>query len=170
MNRKGHETADFFVGREVEHTPAHGKPTLFVIGYRTQEDIEQALLRDTQGIDHIFFGANDSYWPRGADEIRAWENVIMTFLDRGYWCSLDIPFSYVEQFHEGGLCERDQFIPIIKVPIPYAKLWNYNTCVKIDDEDFAATNPGVWVHELRNLMDRQRFTDWQQYSKDEIVE
>ena len=93
----------------------------------------------------------------------------MSFLDRGLWCSLDIPFRYVEEFHEGGLCERDRFIPIIKVPIPYVRLWNYNTCIKIDDRDFAATNPGVWVHELRDLLPRDRFTDWGAYSEDEVV-
>ena len=169
MNRSGHESADFFTGTEVEHTPALGKTTLFVVGYHAPENVEQVLLRDTQGIDHIFFGANDSYQPKTSTDHTAWENVIMTFLDRGYWCSLDIPFQYVEQFHEGGLCERDRFIPIIKVPIPYIKLWNYNTCVKIDDRDFAATNPGVWVHELRDLMGRSRFTDWDQYSKDEVI-
>jgi hypothetical protein len=169
MNRAGHESADFFFGEEVEHTPAQGQRTLFVIGYHTVEEIEQALGR-TADTFHIFFGANDSYWPQGTDELTAWENVISTFLDRGYLCSLDIPFSYVAQFHEhSGLCERDRFIPIIKVPIPYIRLWNYNTCIKIDDQDFADSNPGVWVHQLHDLMTRESFTDWQQYSKDKVV-
>lgn len=125
MNRLGHETAEFFYGREVEHTPAHNQQTLFVIGYQSIEDIEQALAKSTYETRHIFFGANDSYWPKGSNEIAAWENMILTFLDRGLWCSLDIPFSYVANFHEhNGLCERDRFIPIIKVPVPYTKLWN----------------------------------------------
>jgi hypothetical protein len=169
MNRPGHNDAQFFWGDEVEHTPAHGEPTLFVVGYQTQEAIDRELEKCNYDVNHIFFGANDSYRPRGADEHTAWENVIMTYLDRGFWCSLDIPFGYVEEFNEGGLCERDRFIPIIKVPIPYIKLWNYNTCVKIDDRDFAATNPGVWVHQLHDLQARDRFTDWLQYSKDEAV-
>ena len=175
MNRAGHESADFFWGTEVEHTPALGQNTLFVIGYQTQDSI-QALLDDrnnlsdaTKHVNHIFFGANDSYHPGSPSEATAWENVIQTFLDRGYWCSLDIPFQYVEHFHEGGLCERDRFIPIIKVPVPYIKLWNYNTCVKIDDRDFADTNPGVWVHSLHDLQDRSRFTDWSKYTKDEVI-
>ena len=172
MDRPGHQDTQFFWGNEVEHTPAHGEPTLFVVGYQTQEDIDAAL-RDANfattptTIRHIFFGANDSYCPRTADDFTAWENVIMTYLDRGFWCSLDIPFRYVAEFHEGGLCERDRFIPIIKVPIPYIRLWNYNTCVKIDDQDFAATNPGVWVHQLHDLLARDRFTDWSQYDKDQ---
>ena len=176
MNRPGHADASFFWGQEVEHTPAHGMNTLFVVGYQTQEKIECNLADRNNLVDvdrhvhHIFFGANDSYRPHTADDFRAWENVIMTFLDRGFWCSLDIPFQYVEEFHEGGLCERDRFIPIIKVPIPYIRLWNYNTCVKIDDRDFAATNPGVWVHQLHDLMSRDRFTEWQQYQKDKVIE
>ena len=168
MNRAGHADAEFFFGHEVEHTPAFLKHTLFVIGYHTQEEIDQQL--DTpRPVEHIFFGANDSYRPATSADYTAWESVIQTYLDRGFWCSLDIPFEYVKDFNDGGLCERDRFIPIIKVAIPYIKLWNYNTCVKIDDRDFAATNPGVWVHELRDLMPRDRFTGWSDYSEDEVV-
>jgi len=169
MNRTGHESVDFFWGNEVEHTPALGMPTLFVVGYQTQELIEEKL-RLCPEVRHIFFGANDSYRPGTPAEHTAWENVIMTYLDRGFWCSLDIPFQYVEEFHEGGLCERDRFIPIIKVPIPYIKLWNYNTCVKIDDRDFAATNPGVWVHLLHDLQARDLFTAWSAYEKDKVMD
>lgn len=170
MNRSGHESADFFYGREVEHTPAHSWPTLFVVGYQQQEAIEQALARSTYETRHIFFGANDSYRPRTPAEHTAWENVISSFLMRGYWCSLDIPFEYVEEFHEGSLCENHRFIPIIKMPIPYIRLWNYNTCVKIDDKDFADSNPGVWVHRLHDLQSREMFTDWSQYDKDLVIE
>lgn len=169
MNRSGHETAQFFYAREVEHTPMHGQPTLFVVGYHQQEAIEDALAKGTFETRHIFFGANDSYQPTTPAEHTAWENVIATFLTRGYWCSLDIAFKHVEEFHEGGLCEYDRFIPIIKVPVPHIRLWNYNTCVKIDDNDFAATNPGVWVHSLHDLMSKDKFTDWSQYSQDQVI-
>ena len=169
MDRPGHNNAEFFFGREVENTPALDQHTLFVIGYQSVESIEQALAQSTQDIQHIFFGANDSYRPKTNPDYVGWENVIMTFLGRGYWCSLDIPFQYVEEFHEGGLCEHDRFIPIIKIPIPYIKLWNYNTCIKIDDKDFAATNPGVWVHNLHDVLDREKFTDWSKYDKDLVV-
>lgn len=173
MNRSGHESAEFFFGNEVEHTPAHGMKTLFVIGYHQQDEIDAVLDDPFAGVGgtvkHIFFGANDSYHPKTRDDYVKWENVIMTYLDRGYFCSLDIPFEYVAEFHEGGLCERDRFIPIIKVPIPYIKMWNYNTCVKIDDRDFAATNPGVWVHSLHNLQRRSVFTDWSRYDEDKVV-
>jgi len=172
MFRLGHENAKFFFGKEVECTPAHGMETLFVIGLSDHDGVRDIQdIVEKSGVRHVFFGANDSYWPQGDKEITAWQNMIYPLLDRGVWCSLDIPFPYVAQFHEhsGGLCERDRFIPIIKVPIPYIRRWNYNTCVKIDDEDFAATNPGVWVHQLHDLMDRPRFTSWSNYDKDHVI-
>jgi hypothetical protein len=171
MNRAGHADAKYFFGCEVECTPVKGMETLFVIGLHDHDGVDEIKdIVEKSMVRHVFFGANDSYRPKSNKEITAWENMIYPFLDRGLWCSLDIPFRYVEEFHEGGLCERDRFIPIIKVPIPYIKLWNYNTCVKIDDRDFAATNPGVWVYELRDLMARDRFTDWGAYEKDQVVD
>ena len=164
------ENVLFFVGNEVEHTPAYGMKTLFVTGIQQVEMIESHLSKVTRkDIRHIFFGANHSFNPQNYNEHKAWEEMIFYFLDRNYLCSLDIPINQVEEFHEGGFCEYDNFIPQIRVPIPYVKLWNYNTMLKIDDKDFKATNPGVWSHSLHTLMDRSKFTDWSQYKNDEIV-
>ena len=163
-------TADnvvFFIGNEVEHTPAFGMKTLFVTGVQPVEAIEGVLANNN--VKHIFFGANHSFNPQGYDEHKQWEDMIMYFLDKDCLCSLDIPISQVEEFHESGYCEHDNFIPQIRVPIPYIRLWNYNTMLKIDDRDFKATNPGVWSHSLHTLMDRSKFTDWAQYNNDEIL-
>ena len=161
------EDINFFVGTEVEHTPAFGMRTLFVTGVQSSADIQaRALAHKCQ---HIFFGANHSFNPTDYKEHKAWEDMIMLFLKSEYLCSLDIPLNQVEEFNDGGLNEWDNFIPQIRVPIPYIKLWNYNTMLKIDDKDFKATNPGVWSHSLHTLMDRSKFTDWAQYKNDEIV-
>lgn len=154
----------FFKGKEVEHTPAYGLDTLFVVGIQPSEDISKYLL----GCKHIFFGANHSFNPKTSQEHREWEDMITFFLKKDYLCSLDIPISCVEEFNENGLCEYNNFIPQIRVPIPYIRLWNYNTMLKIDDRDFNATNPGVWSHSLHTLMDRSKFTDWLQYKNDEV--
>jgi hypothetical protein len=45
----------------------------------------------------------------------------------------------------------------------------YNATIKLDDKDFAATNPGVWCHQLHDLKDRNKFTDWSKYTKDEVI-
>jgi hypothetical protein len=166
MNRDGHKNIDFFYGREVEHTPALGLGTLFVVGTQSTDSIASRLTGATYQVEHIFFGANHSFDPKTADEWRAWETMITFFLDRDYLCSLDIPISAVEQFNDGGLNDYDNFIPQIRVSIPYIKLWNYNTMLKIDDRDFQATNPGVWCHSLHKLKDRNVFTDWSEYKND----
>jgi hypothetical protein len=165
MNRKGHEGVDFFTGTEVEKTPAFGKQTLFVVGVQSVNDIAEHL----QGCEHIFFGANHSFHPDNNLEWARWEGMIGHFLERGYMCSLDIPVKCVEDFNESGLCEYRNFVPQIRISIPYIKLWNYNTMIKIDDSDFDATNPGVWTHSLHSLMSRRTFTDWDQYNKDTPV-
>jgi hypothetical protein len=161
------EEVTFFVGTEIEHTPAYGLKTLFVVGVQPVETIAINL----QGCEHIFFGANHSFNPafNDYDGWKAWEDMIEFFLEKGYLCSLDIPLSAVEEFHDGSLNEHSNFIPQIRVPIPYVKLWNYNTMIKIDDKDFKATNPGVWSHSLHTLMDRKNFTDWSQYKNDTII-
>ena len=54
----------FFIGNEVEHTPAFGKRTLFVTGIHSTEEIALNL----NGAEHIFFGANHSFNPQSFDE------------------------------------------------------------------------------------------------------
>jgi len=160
----------FFTGVEVEKTPAHGMRTLFVTGLN-----DPSIIRDhAQDVKHIFFGANHSFDPasqnHSADYYEEWEKMIEPFLKQDYWCSLDIPINAAEEFLEGPLVEYDRFIPQIRVPIPYIKLWNYNTMLKIDDKGFEATNPGVWCHSLHDLMDRSKFTEWNEYKNDKIVD
>ena len=156
----------FCVGIEVEHTPAYNMPTLFVTGIQPIEAIEDKLHFI---IKHIFFGANHSFKPKDNAEWKQWDDMITHYLDKGYLCSLDIPLSHVEEFNDGGLNEYDNFIPQIRVPIPYIKLWNYNTMLKIDDKDFKASNPGVWTHSLHDLKDRSKFTSWDKYKDDKVV-
>jgi hypothetical protein len=177
MNRDYEEgTANniiFFVGNEVEHTPAHGMRTLFVTGVHPVDTILEHYTKHS--CQHIFFGANHSFkpglnFPEDADEWDQWENMIKPFLKSDILCSLDIPITHAEALLEAGLVEYDNFIPQIRVPLPYIKQWNYNTMLKIDDKDFNASNPGVWSHSLHDLMDREKFTDWSKYRLDTIIE
>jgi hypothetical protein len=149
--------------------------TLFVTGIHPNQEIQDwlddfASYEDaSKHIKHIFFGANHSFNPQNNLDWQRWEGMITYFLDKGYLCSLDIPMSAVEEFNEGGLNDYNNFIPQIRVAIPYIKLWNYNTMIKIDDKDFNATNPGVWTHSLHKLKDRSVFTDWSKYTNDKVL-
>ena len=167
MNREGHENAQFFYGTEVEHTPAFGMPTLFVVGVQEQEWIGHHL----NGRRHIYFGANQSF-PNYDTDARGWltwENMIRPFLDRDYLCTLDIDVKCVEGLLETGFCEYHNFIPMISVRLPYIRQLGYNATLKLDDKDFRATNPGVWCHSIHALQKRSVFTDWSKYTQDEVI-
>ena len=171
MNREyegGRESnVTYFVGTEVEKTPALGQRTLFVTGVQKFEEIKDMF--EAEQCEHIFFGANHSFTPSTDVDWSAWELMIEQFLKRGYLCSLDIPVALSEEFLEGPLIEYNNFIPQLRIPLPYIKQWNYNTMIKLDDRDFKATNPGVWCHSLHDLMAREKFTDWGKYGLDKIL-
>ena len=161
------ENIKFFTGIEVEKTPAFGMKTLFVTGVQDYYEIKQYCMNEN--IEHIFFGANHSFHPEDNLIWQRWESMIDPFLKEGMMCSLDIPISHAEETLETIWNEYDNFIPQLRVPLPYAKLWNYNTMLKIDDKDFKASNPGVWCHSLHDLMDREKFTDWTKYGLDKVL-
>ena len=168
MNREGHENIKFFYGTEVERTPALGKKTLFVVGVQSVDDIAANI----QGCEHIYFGANQSFPNINTTDFvkwTQWENMILYFLQKGYLCTLDIDVNCVEGLLESSLTEDHNFIPMISVKLPYIKLLGYNATLKIDDKDFAATNPGVWCHSIHELQNRDHFTDWSKYTKDETL-
>ena len=177
MIRDGHEDVTFFYGKEVEHTPMYGKYTMFVVGIQPLEDIAKSLTMGREQVEHIYFGANQSF-PKldtNSNSWKAWENMVGLMLRSGhggdhyYTCTLDIDVSCVEGLLEGPLVEYNNFIPMISVKLPYINQLGYNATIKIDDKDFRATNPGVWCHNIHDLQDRSVFTDWSKYTKDETL-
>jgi hypothetical protein len=163
-------TADniaFFTGKEIEHSPAYGMPTLFVTGL--QNPAEVLILAKQEKVKHIYFGANQSFRPTSTDELDHWQKMIISLLKQNFWCTLDFDVKYAEDILETGLNEERKFISMISVKLPYLTQFNYNSILKIDDKDFEATNPGVWTHRLHDLLDSNKFTDWDQYKEDEIA-
>jgi hypothetical protein len=170
MNREGFNNVSFFYGTEIEDSPARGFYTLFVAGVQSESNIATALGLGNQPIGHIYFAANHSFPKLGTDDYRwkDWETMITPFLQKGYLCTLDIDSTCAEGLCESGLTDYNNFIPMISVKLPYIQLLGYNATLKLDDKDFAATNPGVWCHSLHELRSRKAFTNWAEYSKDEI--
>ena len=160
----------FFTGVEIERTPAYGMRTLFVTGVQPADEILQ-LAADNDCV-HIYFGANQSFPNIEVNDARIWkqwEHMIRECLENDYWCTLDLDVAQVEGLLEGPLVEYRRFIPQISVKIPYLTQLGYNATIKLDDADFAHSNPGVWCHTLQSLTTRESFTDWDQYGKDEII-
>jgi hypothetical protein len=161
------EAIEFFTGLEVEHTPAYEMETLFVTGVHSPEPI-LAMAKENK-VQHIYFGANQSFAPRDIADLKAWEHMVKNLLNAGYWCTLDFDVKYAEDILECGFNEQRKFISMISVKLPYLTQFNYNATIKLDDKDFEATNPGVWTHRLHDLLDSKVFTDWDQYKDDEIL-
>ena len=172
MNRDGHNNVSFFVGTEVEHTPAVGLRTLFVVGLQDPEIVWQEF--HNNDCEHIYFGANQSFPAldvNDGDAWREWEYMIRFCLEKlPNYCTLDLDHAQAEGLLESSLVEFHNFIPMLSVKLPYIRQFGYNATLKIDDKDFAATNPGVWCYNLHDLQNRSVFTDWSKYTKDEVIQ
>lgn len=170
LNTEERQAVIYFTGYEVEHTVCYGKFTLFVVGTPPVEEILSEA--KNAGVEHIYFGTSQSFpniQTNDAEEWQKWESTIKSCLDEGYWCTLDLDVAQVEGLHESSLCEYDRFVPMISVKLPYIKLFNYNTTVKIDDKTWGATNSGVWTHQLHDLMSKDKYTYWDQYANDTTI-
>ena len=170
MNRAGHEEVNFFIGSEVEHSPAYGLRTLFVVGIQDASVIINLVKNNN--CTHVYFGANQSFPNPDVNDgptWREWEDMIQECLQQGLLCTLDLDSTCAEGLAESGLVEYNNFIPMISVKSPYIQRMGYNATIKLDDTDFAKTNPGVWCHSLHELRNRKVFTDWSKYTKDEVI-
>jgi hypothetical protein len=163
------EDVTFFVGTEIERTPAYGMKTLFVVGVQDASVILNLVKNND--CKHIYFGANQSFPKLAVDDLgwKPWEDMIEECLETDLWATLDLDAAQAEGLLEGPLVEYRRFIPQISVKLPYVKQLGYNCTIKIDDKDFEASNPGVWCVPIGAVTQRKYFTDWDEYSKDEII-
>lgn len=153
-----------FVGVEVENTPMRGQQTLFVVGLQNPKEIME--LAEQHGCKHIYLGANHSFTDRNQE---TWEAVALVLLKNDLWVTLDFDIQHTEWVLECGFTEHRRFIPMISAKLPYINQLGYNACLKLDDKGFEASNTGVWVHSIHNLMSRETYTDWDQYKGDTLV-
>ena len=178
--RKGHEGVKFFVGPEVEQTPAFSKKTLFVVGLQDTALVER-LAREHK-TPHIFLSANRSFdsvemtdsgvYKVGDTLASDWEKQINHLLDKGFMVSLDYPahkHAMVLKILNAGIWQSRNFVPVLSVAIPHVSTSSPNLTVKIDDINFKATNPGVWCMHHHEVTDSNRFTDWQEYGNDLVL-
>jgi len=177
------ESVRFFVGNEIEKTPAQNMKTLFVVGREEPIEILSKLHQlenrkidsefnptDSVKIFHVYLGANKSFTPFDDYEFSLWMKIARALLEEGLWVSLDLDPKWIEKLVDDGICyEYRRFIPQISVQIPHARQLGYNATIKIDDNDFDYSNPGVWCHQLNDLLNKESFTDWDEYKNDNIV-
>jgi len=160
---------DFFLGDEVENSPAKGMKTLFVIGLQSADQI--LTLARNNFCQHVYLGANMSMHHLQYTDYDEWQKLdqLIENLTKNSlisYITVDITNDQITGFVESAASENNKVIPMVSVKLPYTKLLNYNTTIKLDDTGFDETNPGVWCHSLYSLMDRQHFTPWIAYKGD----
>jgi hypothetical protein len=170
LNTEERQAVVYFTGYEVEHTVCYGMKTLFVVGTPPLAEILQQANRDVD-IKQIYFGTSQSFKPKAMtqEEYAPWDEVIFGCLKENYWVTLDFGIEHIEGVIESGYNEHDRFVPMISCKLPYIKLLNYNATLKLDDLTWGKTNSGVWTHQLHDLMSKDKYTYWDQYTQDETV-
>lgn len=158
------EDVRFFIGTEVEHTKFHGLKTLFVVGYKSVDDITNLAAQNQ--IEHIFLGANHSWPSLGTVD---GPKLIKKLLAAGYKVTVDCTY-----FEALGLTwhiePHENFCLIAQMRSPnIERLTKFDSYIKIDDNDFKATNSGVWVHDLKTIMSDEHKTEWSKYTNDSII-
>jgi hypothetical protein len=156
----------FFVGTEVEGTPYLGFKTLFVVGIQPVEKIVQYCKE--LDIHHVFIGANLSF-----EATREWEDFLLLVHACKEISNITVDMTMEEYY------TVNRNIPLILL----RKLWvitrvvlpnflNRNVTLKIDDESFGATNPGVLTvsPEPQNGTVVLHYTSWLDYKQDRILE
>jgi hypothetical protein len=141
--------------------------TLFVVGTPPLNEILKKAKKAK--VTHIYFGTSQSFNPVTADDYAPWDEVIKGCLQENYWVSLDFDVKHIEDVIESSYSEYDRFVPMISVKIPYIKQLNYNATLKIDDITWGKTNSGVWTHQLHDLMSKDKYTYWDQYTQDTVI-
>src|SRR5574337_831290 len=167
MNLEEQSKVTFFIGPEVEHTPAYSKKTLFVVGKPNVARIE-TLAREYK-VPHIFLGANLSFSCDTAEDATYWDSTITSLLDKGFWVTLNYSaeeHAEVLKVLNPGIWQSRIFVPLLGVGIPNLETSNGNLTVKFHSNGIRSTNPGVWSLHYHQITDSNRFTSWNDYDTD----
>jgi len=160
-------TPTLFVGKEVEHTPAYGNNTLFVVGV---QDAKTLLTHAKEhDCNHIYLDANHSF---DGNNKNLYARMITGIFKETVWCTLEMTHAVYLESIDWLKAWKDnyQFIPNIRIDLPHIAEMNYNATIKLGDVDFRATNSGVWCYRLNDLIRSDHFTGWNAYGQDHIID
>ncbi len=160
--------AEFFVGKEVEHTKHFGKRTLFVVGLPAEKLVLERVR--TQEVEHVYLGANQCMYA-DTEPLSAWAALLRTLVTKGLACTWDVPAHLLQAALKalGSLASHRSLVLTVSLKVPKLKDCKNTLVVKLDDADFKATNAGVWCMGAERFMHDSGFTDWSCYRKDQLL-
>ena len=90
----------FFIGTEIEKTPAYNLKTLFVVGIQDVEIIKK--IYNEKQCQHIYLGANQSFDLVGSKSGERWANFVHDVMKFGALTTIDFDVEYAEFACEQG--------------------------------------------------------------------
>jgi len=160
------DTVKVFSGKEVEHTPAFGKQTLFLATNELTFDQIQELAVQVNA-EAIYYGANRTFIHNHGLQLAQ----MMKFLDMGYYVTIDYQYKLHSEVKKrfATIWKHEKFIPFCSVIFENSEE-DDQLCIKVDDVDFNKTNPGVWTMSMNHFKQTSGFTSWNDYKQDEPIE
>lgn len=159
------DTAKIFVGKEIEHTPAFGKTTLFLATNQLTTDQILQLVKENQ-CEAVYYGANRMY-AHNIDQTFQMQKLI----EAGLFVTVDYPYAIHKAVKQkfSRIWTHEKFIPFCSIVFEDAEDGS-NLSFKIDDVDFNATNSAVWSSTMSKYMSTAGTTKWEEYKQDKILE
>lgn len=165
LYRKDYSDVIFYCGPGVLNTAANGLKTLYVIGWRSvQQMVEVAKFNECKAI-HL--GAENSF-----QNNKLWAKVLPELLETGLKITLEYPASshdFLLEVLNSSIWNNNNFVPLMVCKVKHIETISKNFTVKLDDDTFNETNRGVWTLPVDQLVDSNRFTGWGEYENEEVL-
>tara|TARA_B100000508_G_C11431760_1_gene263796 strand:+ start:112 stop:630 length:519 start_codon:yes stop_codon:yes gene_type:complete len=161
------DMATYFVGEEIEHTNNKGLRTLFVVG-QEHSSLDIISVARANNCLHVYLGANQTYANETPD-FEEVERLVEKITKAGLAVTVDVP-CFVWDVFVRVVTPRAGLTINISVPLPNIEKYDMRSVnIKVDDADFNYSNPGVWVFNMDHNATKDKFTKWDEYTKDTII-
>jgi hypothetical protein len=161
MDNSKRKTVEYFIGKEIEHTPMLGRDTLFVVGIKSVAGTVKRAHKHK--LTHIYLGTSDSFHPIGKDWL-IWDEFVQGLLAEGFYVTVDMDYTLADSNIVRRWVANERFIPMIRVQIPYVQKLGTNAQITFED-----AYTGRWTHSLNRLKDYKVFTSWDEYQGDTVI-
>ena len=157
-----------FTGIEVERTPCFGMKTYFVVGIPREEPyifVNKVMKEDCE---QIYFGANHSLKNWKEEWTAPLVGLIKECLNAKFNVTIDVdPITVPNQIK--NFLSNAKFSITYAIPVPNIEKVKGTINIKLDDEDFEATNSGVWSTTIETIKVPNNYTGWDDYKKDKPI-
>jgi hypothetical protein len=164
-NKEINENVSDFVGIEVERTPCFGMKTYFVVGVPKDTPVNFVNKVIKYDVEQVYFGANHSFKNWKDKWTDPMFDLIKECLNAKLHVTVDVdPVTVppgIKQF-----LSNSKFSLTYAIVVPSIDKVKGTINIKLDDEGFEATNPGVWSTTIETIKVPNNYTGWDEYKKD----